>query len=198
MYTMVMVMVLMVVMVVVVVVVVVMVVMWVMVVVCMSVLLPNPCLWQSSLHVDSAAHSANSVGLRYPSHWQSSSPLDLVTQVPSFCPMELQVVEQKLSPRWQREGRRARRLLRLMLFSLQWQSPASLQKPLVCPRVTQLAVHAHVPREHLKPARAGLVRARRRRSAWELVMAGGGEGLDCWSAGATGTMERRWSVVGPM
>ena len=50
---------------------------------------------------------------------------------------------------------------------------------------------------HLKPARAGLVRARRRRSAWELVMAGGGEGLDCWSAGATGTMERRWSVVGP-
>ena len=58
--------------------------------------------------------------------------------------------EQKLSPRWQREGRRARRLLRLMLFSLQWQSPASLQKPLVCPRVTQLAVHAHVPREHLE------------------------------------------------
>ena len=29
------------------------------------------------------------------------------------------------------------------------------------------------------------------------VGAAGGEGLDCWSAGATGTMERRWSVVGP-
>ena len=45
------------------------------------------------------------------------------TQVPFFCPMELQVAAQKEAPRWQREGSRARKLFRLIERSLHWHSP---------------------------------------------------------------------------
>ena len=42
----------------------------------------------------------------------------------------------------------------LIDFSLHWQSPSPSQMPLVCPRVTQLAVQAQLPRVHRNPALA--------------------------------------------
>ena len=45
----------------------------------------------------------------------------------------------------------------LIDFSLQLHSPSASQIPLVCPRVTQLAVQAHSPREHLKPPMVRLI-----------------------------------------
>ena len=90
----------------------------------------DPCLWQSSLQVDSAPHSANSVGERKVSlHWQSRSPPASV-QVPLLRPMALQVAWQKERPRSQREGSSARRLPRLIDFSLQMQSQSASQIPL--------------------------------------------------------------------
>merc|ERR1719427_434948 len=111
----------------------------------------NPCLWQSSLQVDSAAQSANSLGEIYSSlHSQLVAPS--LEHVPVTRPRALQVATQKGRPRWHREGRRLLRLSRLILFSLQMQSPSASQIPLVCPRPTQLAEQASSPREHLNPA----------------------------------------------
>ena len=42
----------------------------------------------------------------------------------------------------------------LIDLSLHWHSPSPSQMPLVWPRVTQLAVHAQLPRVHLNPALA--------------------------------------------
>merc|ERR1719222_381852 len=85
--------------------------------------------------------------------------------------MELQVAAQKEAPRWQREGSSARKLFRLIERSLHWHSPSSVQSPLVCPRVTQLAVHAHSPKVHLNPARAGEVKPRITRRRRDLLAA---------------------------
>ena len=75
----------------------------------------------------------------------------------------------------------------LPYLSLQMHSPSPSQMPLVWPRVTQLAEHAHSPREHLEdtgvsvadrdrwetylnPASAGAVRPSRRTRAEKVFM----------------------------
>jgi len=113
-----------------------------------------PLAWQSSLQVDSAAHRANSVGLRKAvSHSQSNKPSFFV-QIPVFLPIELQVPSQNESPRLHLEGRSAFKFFKLIDFSLQWQVPSSSQTPEVCPSSTHPAVQTGFPKVHLKPALA--------------------------------------------
>ena len=70
------------------------------------------------------------------------------------------LTEQKDCPRLHREGSRALMLPRLMLFSEQRHSPSPSQIPLVWPRVTQEAEHAHDPRLHLGRRRGEAVEDR--------------------------------------
>ena len=71
----------------------------------------HPFLWQSSLHVLSAAQSANSSAETLSSE-QVQSVLSWL-QVPSRRPIEWQVLAQKDAPIWQRDGSKALKSARL-------------------------------------------------------------------------------------
>lgn len=77
---------------------------------------PRPLAWQSKRQVDSAAQSANSLGLNLSS--EHSQPWVSV-QTPSFRPMEWQVLWQNCFPRLHLEGNKARKCSKVTSLSLQ-------------------------------------------------------------------------------
>jgi len=108
---------------------------------------PWPLAWQSIRQVEAAAQSKNWLGVRNSSeHVQPYVP-----QVPVLLPREWQVPSQTAFPRWHLDGRRARKLLREIDDSEHQHFPASSHKPEVCPRATQPAVQAQLPKVHLNP-----------------------------------------------
>ena len=76
---------------------------------------PFPWRWQSNLQVDSAAHNANSEGLRNSSEHSQPSPN---SQDPVLRPMALHVPSQNDLPNVHLEGKSSRNALKSMSFSL--------------------------------------------------------------------------------
>ena len=74
-----------------------------------------PLAWQSNLQVDSAAHKANSEGLKNSSEHSQPSPY---SHEPDLRPMALQVPSQNDSPSVHLEGNSSLKALKSMSFSL--------------------------------------------------------------------------------
>lgn len=129
-----------------------------------------PLAWQSNLQVDSAAHKANSEGLKNSSEHSQPSPY---SHEPDLRPMALQVPSQNDSPSVHLEGNSSLKALKSMSFSLHLKnqrntkskncfsrffvniyqhSLSSSQVPLDCPKTTQLAEQAKSPMVHRNPA----------------------------------------------